>query len=124
MQHQEAQSQAAGQRGRLRRGSVMRSDIKTENRVTMIKVPTGDRTFWRADKVLCQMASSKVGDGDLVCQVQAGLGGDVRQAGRKAAVSEVSQDEVKQQVRAATSSGVLAWRPECPPWEAGPATMQ
>lgn len=42
------------------RGSKMRSDFKAEARVRMTNIPTGDRTFWRADKVFfVQTASSK-----------------------------------------------------------------
>lgn len=91
----------------------MRPDIKTENRVMRIEVPTGARTFWRADKVLCQMASSRVRDGVLVCQMQAGLGGDVRQAGGE------EGDSVRGQPRLSKTAGAG----RCPPREGGPTVQ-
>lgn len=101
--------------GACARGSAMTPAVNTENRGLVSKVPSGDRTFWKADKVLCQLASSKVGDEDLVGQAQADSR-DGRQESREGGDSlGVGSAELKQQVLASTGSGVPAWRPECLP---------
>lgn len=86
-QRQRARREAGGRPATCRRGSAVRPAVNTGNRVLVTKVPGGDRTFWKADKVLCPLASSKVGDEDPACPAQAdSVGPGGQQAGREVTV--------------------------------------